>query len=100
METGLQKVEPRLPVVATASWVAPRNLDEVMTFADLVAKSGLAPKSFDSPSKIAYGILMCLELGRPVITGLQDLAVVNGHCRIYGDAVISQVLASGQLDEG
>lgn len=100
METGLQKVEPRLPVVATALWVAPRNLDEVMTFADLVAKSGLAPKSFDSPSKIAYGILMCLELGRPVITGLQDLAVVNGHCRIYGDAVIAQVLASGQMEEG
>jgi hypothetical protein len=80
--------------------IVPSDFESVMKFAELVHRSGLAPKSFDTPQKVAIGIMMNIELSRPVITGLQDLAVINGKCRIYGDAVTSQILASNLMEEG
>ena len=78
--------------------IIPQSITDVVRFANMVHQSGLAPKGFDTPQKVAIGIMMNMELGRPIILGLQDLAVINGRCAIYGDAVVAQVLASGRGD--
>jgi len=80
--------------------IVPINFNELTRFANLILASGLAPKSFNTLEKIAIGILTNMEMGRPIITGLQDLAIINGRCGIYGDATTSMILASGLMDEG
>lgn len=80
--------------------IIPANFNDLTRFASLVLKSRLAPKSFDTLEKIAIGILTNMEMGRPIITGLQDLAIINGRCGIYGDATGAMILASGLMDVG
>jgi hypothetical protein len=78
--------------------IKPQNYGELMQFSALYAQSGLAPKSFEnSASKLAIAISMCMELGRPIITGLADMAVINGKVSVYGDAALALVRASGLL---
>lgn len=100
--------ETNLPEVATvktkelvlSGGILPRDLDELTRYASLIQKSKLAPKSFDTLEKVAIGILMNMELGRPIIVGLQDLAIINGKCGIYGDASLAMVTASGLMEDG
>ena len=80
--------------------IAPRDFGELTRFADLVHNSKLAPKSFDTVEKVAVGMLTNMELGRPIITGMQDLAIINGRCGLYGDASYAMVTASGLMEEG
>ena len=80
--------------------IAPKDFGELTRFADLVHNSKLAPKSFDTVEKVAVGMLTNMELGRPIITGMQDLAIINGRCGLYGDASYAMVTASGLMEEG
>lgn len=93
-----------LPVVKEkvdlTAGIVPKDFEELNRFAQLVHRAGLSPKSFDSVEKIAIGILTNMELDRPVITGLQDLAIINGRCGIYGDASMAMITASGLMDAG
>ncbi len=99
--------EEKLPEVADVKTkelmltggILPKDLDELTRYASLVQKSKLAPKGFDTLEKVAIGILTNMELGRPIITGLQDLAIINGRCGIYGDASLAMVTASGLMDK-
>jgi len=76
------------------------NYDEAMQMAALVHSSGLAPKSLDTVQKVGVAMLMAVEVGLPVITGLQNIAVINGKAGIWGDAILSLVRRSGQLEPG
>ena len=75
--------------------ILPAGYKETMQLAALLHKSGLAPKSLDTVEKTAVAAMMCMELGRPIMTGIQDLAVINGKCSIFGDAALAIVRASG-----
>jgi hypothetical protein len=76
------------------------NYDEAMQMAALVHNSGLAPGSLNTVQKVAVGMLMAVEVGLPVITGLQNIAVINGKAGIWGDAILSLVRSSGQMEAG
>lgn len=80
--------------------IAPKDFGELTRFAELVQRSKLAPSGFDTVEKVAVGMLTNMELGRPIITGLQDLAIINGRCSIYGDASYAMVTASNLMAEG
>jgi hypothetical protein len=76
------------------------NYQEAMQMAALVHNSGLAPRSLDTVQKVAVAMLMAVEVGLPVITGLQNIAVINGKAGVWGDAILSLVRASGQMEPG
>lgn len=103
-ETNTNKQEHEtLPARINISFdkgIVVRDLEEVVRLSNVVHHSQLAPKDFDTPQKIAIGLMMNLELGRPLITGLQDLAVINGRCGIYGNTALAMITASGLMDEG
>ena len=80
--------------------VLPANYAEVMQMAALVHNSGLAPKSLDTPQKVAVAMMMAMEIGLPVITGIQHIAVINGKAGIWGDATIALTRASGLMETG
>ncbi len=92
--------EVKTKALTLTGGIIPKDFDELTRFASLVHKSGLAPKGFDGVEKVAIGMLTNMELGRPIITGLQDLAIINGRCGIYGDASLAMVTASGLMEEG
>ncbi len=91
---------PAFKNIELTKGVMPTDFEDVTRFAALVHASGLAPKGFDTAQKCAIGILTNMEMGRPIITGLQDLAIINGKCGIYGGATIAMILASGEMEEG
>lgn len=78
--------------------IMPHSYKELLQFAALYKNSGLAPKSFQTVEQVAIGVGMCLELDRPILTGLQDMAVINGRVGIFGDATLAIIRSSGLLE--
>lgn len=98
-ETGLVKQEKKLPInIDISSGMVPSTYNELLQFAGLYHNSGLAPKSLDTVQKVAIAMGMCIELGIPILTSIQDMAVINQKVGIYGDAALALVRKSGQLE--
>jgi len=75
----------------------PRSLKEVLQLADLIHRSKLAPKGFDTPESCLVGILYGMEVGLSPIAALQRMAIIDGRPTIWGDAALALVQASGLL---
>lgn len=71
-------------ILGLAERFQPQNLTELMTWAKLVDKSGLAPKGMNEAA-----IVLCVQMGAELrITptqALQNIAVINGRPSIFGD---------------
>ena len=77
-----------------------RTFDEVFRFCDMVSRSALAPKAYQSkPFDILVAIQFGTEIGLKWLQSLQSIAVVNGTPSIYGDAVLGLVRSSGLLED-
>lgn len=64
----------------------PKNLEEAMKMAELIAKSDLAPPAYrNKPGNVLIAVQMGAELGVPPMQSLQNIAVINGKPGIYGD---------------
>lgn len=100
-ETKEIQKAPQVPInIDMSKGVLPANYSEVMQMAALIHNSGLAPKSLDTVQKVAVAMMMAMEVGLPVVTGIQHVAVINGKAGIWGDATIALVRASGMMAEG
>lgn len=95
-QTAVAKREPI--DIDFSQGIVPQSYSEAMQMAALLHKSGLAPKTLDTVEKVAVASFMCLELGRPIMTGIQDIGVINGKAGIYGDAALALIRASGKLE--
>ena len=73
---NLPELADKTKELSLTGGIMPANFGEMTRFAELVFKSHLAPKGFDTVEKVAIGILTNMELGRPIITGMQDLAMM------------------------
>lgn len=98
--TAVQKSEKQPINIDMSKGVLPINYTEVMQMAALIHSSGLAPKSLDTIQKVAVAMMMAMEVGLPVVTGIQHVAVINGKAGIWGDATIALVRASGMMADG
>jgi hypothetical protein len=74
------------------------TLADYKEFALCVAKSGMAPRSLDTPEKIFVAVQMGAEVGLTPMQALQSIAVVNGTATIYGDTALGLVRNSGLLE--
>ena len=75
----------------------PRSLKEALQLADLIHRSKLAPKGFDTPESCLVGILYGMEVGLSPVAALQRMAIIDGRPTIWGDAALALVQASGLL---
>jgi hypothetical protein len=106
MEAQAQQKQEQLPAprrdplnIDFSDGLRPTTYNELMQLAQLYHASGLAPKSLDTVQKIAIGMATCMEIGIPVFTGLQHMAVINGKSSLWGSGVLSVVEGSGLLEE-
>jgi hypothetical protein len=85
--------DPRALAVAPPSerGLQLRSLDDMTRFAEIVVKSGLAPKSFDTPAKVVMALVTGAELGISAMQSLQNLAVTNGRIGVMGDMALALI---------
>lgn len=75
------------------------GFDEIVSFAKVVTKTELVPKTYrGKPEDAAVAIMYGMELGLPPMASLQNIAVVNGTPTIWGDAQLSLVQSSGSYE--
>jgi len=75
--------------------LAPRNLDEAMSFARLIADSDLAPKDFKGkPGNVLVAVQMGAEVGLSPMQAVQTIAVINGRPSMYGDGFLAVIQSS------
>jgi len=86
------------PVAITSRGITPNNMDDLFRFAKAVSSSGLAPKGIESPEAIFVALEMGLEVGLPLMSSLQNIAVINGRPTIWGDAQLAVVRGTGELE--
>lgn len=89
---------PALKNIMFDNGIVPRDYDDVMRLAGITHASGLAPKSLDTAQKVAVAMMMAMEVGMPIVTGIQNIAVINGKAGIWGDAALAMVRRSGLLE--
>lgn len=76
------------------SW-APKNFDKAMELAKMVASTNFAPPAYrGKPEECLMAMMAGNEVGLGAMTSLQNIAVINGHPSIYGDAALALVKAS------
>ena len=74
------------------------TLEDGWRFAQMVARSGFAPKGMSAPESILVAVQMGLEVGMSPMMALQNTAVINGRPAIYCDAALALVRGSGLLE--
>ena len=78
----------------------PSNFGELMTFAQMAAKSKMVPAAMQGkPEDIMLAIQMGSELGLAPMQAIQNVAVINGRPAVWGDALIGLCRASPQCED-
>lgn len=79
--------------------MAPRNLEEGLRMAELLARSTLIPTEYRGNSgNVLIAIQMGMEIGLPPMQALQSIAVINGKPTIYGDGLLAVVQSSPHFE--
>jgi hypothetical protein len=90
-----ERASRRTPKPLLPRPLLPRTLKEAIHLAELISKSRLAPKGFDTPDTCLIGILYGMEMGLSPIAALQRMAIIDGRPTLWGDAALALVYASG-----
>lgn len=94
----MQELAVREPATPSFS-MTPRNLDEAMQFAKIMADSDLVPKDFKGkPGNILVAIQKGLEIGLSPMSALESIAVINGRASLWGDGMLALVQASSAYE--
>lgn len=94
-----EKTGSELTVVGTRG-VQVSTLPEMIEFAKMVATSGLAPASLDTPEKVLVATQTGMELGFTMMRSLQAVVVVKGKTTLMGEAALALIRASNLLEPG
>jgi hypothetical protein len=100
--TNLVTVAParaQLRAGGSIAAIVPQDAEQAWRMAEMIAKSGLAPRDMQSPEKIVTAIFTGLEIGLKPMQAVQSIAVVNGRPTVWGDAALGLVEASGLLED-
>lgn len=91
----VQKVEAKAIVEMDERGVQLRTIDEAYRFAQMVAKSGLAPASMKTPEQILVAIQTGAEVGMSPLRSLKSVYVINGTPSWSGKAAVGLIRQSG-----
>jgi hypothetical protein len=72
--------------------LTPRNLNEAMQLAELLASSEYVPKDYrGKPGNVLVAVQWGHEIGLKPLQAMQNLSVINGRPSLWGDAMIALV---------
>lgn len=80
-------------VKTSSAWsIAPSNLNELISFAGMIANSDLVPKDYrGKPGNVVIAIQMGADVGLTPMQSIQNIAVINGRATLWGDAMLALV---------
>lgn len=97
-QTAPAPLPPKLNVeISKQLGILPKSIDELWRIAKVVHDSGLAPKGFQRNEQVFVALAYALEMGMPIMSALQCLAVINGKVAMYGDAMLARVRGKPQF---
>lgn len=98
MTENLPAKRAELVASGDVSAIVPRDIDEAWRLAEVIVKAGLAPDSYkNDPKAIVVGIMKSLEVGLPPLTGINNIAIINGRPCIWGDGAVALAQNSGYI---
>lgn len=72
--------------------LVPKTMGEAIKFSKMLAASNMVPESFKGkPEDILVAVQWGSEIGLPIMSALQNIAVIQGKPVIYGDAALALV---------
>ncbi len=86
------------PMVKSSAGLKMETIEDMLAFAEYVAKSPFCPRGMEKPGDIVVCLQSGAEIGLPPMMALQSIAVINGRPGIFGDAALALVRASGLLE--
>ena len=102
MSTAEQKIAmPALRAGARPMAIIPQSFEDVQRIATMAVRSELFKKAKDNEAdettiaRCALAIMTGLDCGLSPAQSVQSIAVINGRCLIYGDAVPGILWANG-----
>ncbi len=96
--------KPELTTGGRIAPIIPRNLEELARVAQAIITGGLVPNSYrgktdeETKAKVMIGVMKAAEVGLPPITGINQIAIINGRPSIWGDGAAALVHNSGELE--
>jgi len=73
------------------------TMQEVAQFCQAIITAGFAPKGA-TPQSLAVAVIFGRDLGLTMMQSIQNIAVINGRACVWGDAVMSLIHQSGELE--
>lgn len=90
--------EKQSVIISESGSMKAQTVQAQLALANVYVKSGTLPKGYDTPEKVVAASQMAIELGLKPLTGLKNIAVINGTPSLWGDAPLGLVKASGKLE--
>lgn len=79
--------------------IIPRNIDQMWRIAEIIVKSGMAPRDFTTKEKVCVAVMYGAEIGLSPMMALQRIAVINGRPSIWGEAVPGLALRTALVED-
>jgi hypothetical protein len=96
LDQAVQKVESKIATQRPRG-ILISKVEELLAFADLVWRSGLAGKHKNAAS-VAIGVQYGMELGMTPMHAVNSVIVIHGRPGLESATALGIVLASGQMD--
>ncbi|MBR5950402.1 MAG: hypothetical protein IKZ87_03105 [Actinomycetaceae bacterium] len=100
-QTDITPVDPFMPAIPVTSRrrrtlsLAPQTYDQAWHFAEMIARSGLAPKEFQGKPENCFIAMQWGDvLGLDPMAAIRGIAVINGRPALWGDTMLALVRAS------
>jgi len=77
---------------------APKTVEDAYRMARLYLASKMLPARFNTAESIVVGMQYAIELGLSPLTGMRQIAVVQGTPCTYGDLPLALVQRSGKME--
>ena len=88
-----------VPAESSSRGLSLHTFDDMLRFANVVAKTDFAPKDFrGKPESCFLAIQHGAEIGLTPMQSLQNIACINGRPAIWGDAALALVLGSSACE--
>lgn len=76
-----------------------KTLNDLYRVSKMLCASGILPKAYDTPEKVATAITLARELGLKPLSAMKNIAVINGSPSIWGELPLGIVRNSGLLEK-
>lgn len=78
--------------------LVPKNFKDTWSMAHLYLKSKMLPARFNTAESIVVGMQYAIELGLQPLTGMRQIAVVQGTPCTFGDLPLALVQRTGKME--